>query len=137
MDLPILSAAVFGLAALFVSDGPSVLQSSSTRTAIAKAEGPTALVGQRLYGSEDPIALWDGPVRAEDLSLQDLGRVAEVVTSPEGKAEAVVVAVGGLWGYGSQEVRLGMQRVHLIRAADGGQQLVVDLSNSGAEPVEG
>ena len=135
MDLPILSAAVIGLAALFMSDGASVLQSSSN--ASAKAEGPAAMVGQTLWASEDPISPWDAPLRAEDLSLEGLGRVAEIVTTPEGETKGLVVQVGGLWGYGSQEVELGMDRVHLVRAADGGQRLVVDLSNSGAEPVEG
>lgn len=135
MELPILSAAVIGLAALFMSDGTTVLQSSSTST--SKAEGPTALVGQTLWASEDPISRWDAPPRAEDLPLEGLGRVAGVVTSPEGEAKGIVVAVGGLWGYGAQEVELGMERVHLIRARDGGQRLVVDLSNSGAEPTEG
>ena len=135
MDLPLLSAALIGLAVLSVSEGGddrASLQSSSTQ---AKAEGPEALVGRTLYASEDPISLWDGPLRAEDLSLEDLGRVAQVVTSPEGEAQGIVVAVGGLWGFGSEEVELGMERLHLIEAADGQDRLVVDLSSSGAEPV--
>ena len=135
MDLPILSAALIGLAVFSFSDAGAdraLLQSSSTQ---AKAEGPDALVGRTLYASEAPISRWDGPVRAESLPLEDLGRVAQVVTSPEGEAEGIVVSVGGLWGFGSEEVELGMERLHLIQAADGQDRLVVDLSNSGAEPV--
>ena len=135
MDLPILTAALIGLAAFSLSDGGQdrpLLQSSSAET---KAEGPDALVGQTLYASEDPISRWEAPLRAEDLALENLGRVAQVVTSPEGEAQGIVVSVGGLWGYGAKEVELGMERLHLIQAADGRDRLVVDLSNSGAEPV--
>lgn len=135
MDLPILSAALIGIAVLSVSGdgaGGGLLQSSSSQ---AKAEGAEALVGRTLYASEDPISRWDGPARAEDLALEDLGRVAQIVTSPEGEAEGIVVSVGGLWGFGAEQVELGMERLHLVRAADGQDRLVVDLSNSGAEPV--
>jgi hypothetical protein len=134
MDLPILSAALIGLAVMSVSDATpgGLLQSSSTQS---RAEGPEALVGQHLYASEDPISHWGAPLRAEDLSLEDLGLVAEVVTTPEGEASGIVVSVGGIWGVGSEQVQLGMDRIHLVRARDGAQRLVVDLSASGAEPV--
>jgi hypothetical protein len=132
MDLPILSAAALGMAILsFVGQGDS-LQSSSASSVV---EGPDALVGQTLWASEDPIDRWGDPLRAEDLALEDLGVVAEVVTTPEGEAQAVVVAVGGLWGVGAEPVELGMERVHLIPAADGEPRLVVDLSAAGAEPA--
>lgn len=134
MDLPVLTAAVLGLAAFSMSDGATggLLQSSSTRE--AKAEGPAALVGERLWASEAAIEPWTGPVRAEDLPLEDLGVVARIRTSPEGEAEGLVVAVGGLWGWGAQEVEMGLERVHLVRGADGAERLVLDLSSSGAEP---
>lgn len=130
MDLPILSVAALGLAVLSVTGGGDSLQSSSNSSA---ADGPGAYVGRTLWASEDPIDRWGDPVRAEDLLLEDLGTVAEVVTTPEGEPRAVVVAVGGIWGVGAQEVELGMERLHLIPAGDG-QRLVVDLSASGAEP---
>ena len=134
MDLPILSAALIGLAVMSVSDATpgGLLQSSSTQS---RAEGPEALVGQRLYASEDPVAHWGAPIRAEDLALEDLGIVAQVMTTTDGEASGIVVSVGGLWGVGAQEVQLGMDRIHLVRARDGAQRLVVDLSASGAEPV--
>jgi hypothetical protein len=131
MDLPILSAAALGMAILSVVGGGDSLQSSSVAFPI---EGPDTMVGQTLWASEDPIDRWGDPVRAEDLVLEDLGIVAEVVTTPEGEARAVVVAVGGLWGVGAEPVELGMERVHLIPAADGEPRLVVDLSSAGAEP---
>ncbi len=132
MDLPFLSAAVLGLAALSFTGGETAsLQSAS---AASKAQGAEALVGRSLLGSEEPIALWDGPLRTEDLALEDLGTVAAVRTDPEGRAEGLVVTVGGLWGYGAQEVEMGMERVRLVRGADGQDHLVLDLSSSGAEP---
>ncbi|EYD76467.1 hypothetical protein Rumeso_01888 [Rubellimicrobium mesophilum DSM 19309] len=128
MDLPILAATALGLAVA------SVAGSMDRGAAPHKAEGPAALVGQHLYATEDPIPRWGEPVRAEDFAVEDMGRVARVVTGPDGRPQGLVVEVGGLWGYGAQEVRLGMERVHLLRAADGGDRLVVDLSVSGAEP---
>jgi hypothetical protein len=129
MDLPILAATAIGVAVVSLPD----LQD----TAPAKAEGPAALVGQHLYATESPVPGWGMPVRAEDLSLEDMGQVARVIASPEGEADGLVVRVGGIWGYGGEEVELGMERVHLIRARDGGERLVVDLSAEGAVPVEG
>ena len=128
MDLPILVATGVSLAVM------SVTGIMDRGAAPHKAEGPAALVGEQLYASEAPIPRWGEPVRAEDFALEDMGRVAHVVTSPEGEARGIVVEVGGLWGFGAQEVELGMQRLHLLRAADGGKRLVVDLSVSGAEP---
>jgi hypothetical protein len=128
MDLPILLATGVGLAIM------SVTGTMNRDAAPHKAEGPAALVGEHLYASEAPIPRWGEPVRAEDFALEDMGRVGRVVTSPDGRAQGVVIEVGGLWGFGTQEVELGMQRLHFLRAADGGQRLVVDLSVSGADP---
>lgn len=132
MDLPILSAAALGMAILSVVGGADSLRSDSATSSV---EGPAAMVGQTLWASEDPISRWGDPVRVEDLRLEDLGTVSEVVTTPEGEPEGLVVAVGGLWGFGVAPAELGMERIHLIPAADGGLRLVVDLSASGAEPV--
>ena len=128
MDPPLLAATALGLAVA------SVAGSMDRGAAPHKAEGPAALVGQHLYATEDPIPRWGEPVRAEDFALEDLGRVAHVVMAPDGRAQGIVVEVGGLWGLGAQEVGLGMQRVHVLRAADGESRLVVDLSVAGAEP---
>jgi hypothetical protein len=132
MYLPILSATVLGLAALSITGGD--VASIQSGSASSKAQGADALVGQTLWATEDPIARWGDPVRAEELSLEGLGRVSEIVTTPEGRPFSVVVAVGGLWGFGAQEVELGSERLHLIPGADGQQHLVVDLSAQGAEP---
>ena len=128
MDLPIISAAVIGLTVVSMTDG------IENPTIPHKAEGVAALVGERLYASEDHIITWGAPVRAEDLALEDLGLVSEVITSPEGEAKGLVVSVGGLWGVGAQEVELGLDRVHLVRALGGETRLVVDLSAQGGEP---
>ena len=128
MDLPILAATALGLAVL------SVTGSMDRGPTPHKAEGPAALVGRHLYATEDPIPRWGEPVRAEDVAVEDLGRVAAVLTGPDGRMRGLVVEVGGLWGLGAQEVELGTERLRLLRASDGGDRLVVDLSVSGAEP---
>lgn len=126
MQLAILSTAAFGLATTFAYVGAP--------GAASRAEGPDALVGSPLYGSEAPIARWGDVVTAEELSLEDLGRVAAVTTSPDGTPTGLVVSVGGIWGYGARSVELGMDRVHLVADAAGGERLVVDLSAQGGEP---
>jgi hypothetical protein len=131
MDLPILSAAAVSLVAVLMAPPTGAPIPELDRM----TEGATGLVGATLWASEDPIARWGDPVRPEDLTLDDLGPVARIVTDAEGEARAVVVAVGGLWGLGAQEVELGMDRVHLLEAADGSPRLVVDLSADGAAPA--
>lgn len=128
MNVSILSAAALGLAAMAYSGAPE---------RAAAPQGPVGLVGATLYASESPIDRWGDPVLAEDLPLEGLGTVASVRLGPEGEAEGLVVAVGGLWGYGARTVELGMDRVHLVDAREGGERLVVDLSAEGAEPQEG
>lgn len=129
MDLPIMAAAAAGIAFLTVSGSPE-------RASLAP-RADDALVGLHLYASETPIPRWGAPLRAEDVALEDLGRVAAVVDGPDGTTNGhLVVAVGGLWGWGAQDVEVGLDRLHLLRAADG-QRLVVDLSAGGAAPVAG
>ncbi|WP_210528005.1 PRC-barrel domain-containing protein [Rubellimicrobium arenae] len=129
MDLPIITAATIGLAVFTMADGMDRAKLQS------KAEGAAALVGEHLYATEDPIARWGAPIRAEDLALEDLGQVADVVTGPTGEPQGLVVSVGGIWGFGAQDVELGMNRIHLVRAQGGETRLVVDLSARGAEPA--
>lgn len=131
MDLPILSAALVSLVAVLMAPPTGAPAPELDRMAGAGA----GMVGATLWASEDPIARWGDPVRPEELTLDDLGPVARIVTDAEGRPESVVVAVGGLWGMGAEEVTLGMDRVHLLKSADGTPRLVVDLSANGAAPA--
>lgn len=131
MNLSLVLASAASLAALTLVGG---LRLDAAPTA---PEGAAALVGQGLFASEEPIDRWGDPVRAEDLALEPLGRVAGVLTAADGTPEGVVVAVGGLWGLGSREVSVGMERVHLLGSEDGEARLVVDLSAEGAAPLPG
>lgn len=128
MDLPIFAAAALGLTVL----------SSTVMDRASPAHNPAGagtLVGQHLYATEDRITPWTGPLRAESLALDDLGTVARVLTDAEGEPRALVVKVGGLWGLGAQEVELGMDRVHVVRAGGDDTRLVVDLSAEGGQPA--
>lgn len=129
MEVQLLSAAAVGIALMAVpptDGGPQAGQ-----------DGATDLVGAEVYASEAHIDRWGGPVQAEDLALEGLGTVAKVVTGPDDGSGAVLVSVGGLWGWGAQEVRVGLERLHVLDTAAGGQRLVVDLSAEGAQPVSG
>lgn len=129
MELHFLSAAAVGIALVAVSPADDAPQA---------AAGPLDLVGAQVFASETHIDRWGAPVRAEDVALEDLGIVARVVTPDAGDGSGVLlVSVGGLWGWGAQEVEVEMERLHLLDTAAGGQRLVVDLSPEGAEPVSG
>jgi hypothetical protein len=125
MDLPIMAAAAAGI---------TLVTSLAPERASLPPDGTDALVGAHLYASETHIPRWGEPVRAEDVTLEDLGRVAAVIEGADG-IEHLVVEVGGLWGWGAQDVEVGMERLHLLRA-EGGERLVVDLSAAGALPAE-
>lgn len=125
MEVQFLSAAAVGIALMAVSpdaDAP---------------KGADALVGAKVYASEDHIDRWGDPVRAEDVALEDLGRVEGVVTDRPDGSQVLLVSVGGLWGWGAQDVEVGLDRLHLLRTAAGEDRLVVDLSAEGAEPISG
>jgi hypothetical protein len=129
MDIQFLSAAAVGVALLAASPG---IDSPK-----ADAGGDESLVGAKLYASETHIDRWGEPVRAEDVALENLGTVERVVGSVEDGSGVLLVSVGGLWGWGAQEVEVGMDRLHLLRTVAGDDRLVVDLSAEGAEPISG
>ena len=119
MEIHFLAAAAVGIALMAVSPvGDSK----------ARAEGEVGLVGSRLYASDTRIDRYGDPVAADSLALQDLGTIEDVVTDVRDGAGVLHVSVGGIWGWGAQEVEVGMERVHLLRTADGEGRLVVDLS---------
>ena len=129
MNIPIFSAAALGLALFSAAPDGSIVKD--------RADGVAGLIGARLYASETPIPRWGDPVRAEDVMLEDLGRIESIVDGSGGSGGHVIVAVGGLWGLGAQEVEVGMERLRLLPAAGGETRLVVDLSAEGAEPIPG
>lgn len=125
MELPFLSAAAVGIAMMTLSPATD-----------STSRGPdrVSLVGAPLFASEARIDRWGEPARVEDLSLEALGTVADVVTDPDGQGH-LVVRVGGLWGWGAQEVEVGVDRLRMLRTDAGEPRLVVDLSADGAEPA--
>jgi hypothetical protein len=129
MDLPILSA-VAGLGAALFTLAQAPVEAASTAVA---ALGD--VVGEQLYASSTPVDRYGIVPRAEDLDLEGLGRVAGIIEGADGSAQGLVVAVGGLWGVGAQEVEVGLDRVHLLMAEEGGTRLVIDLSAEHTAPT--
>lgn len=129
MDIQFLSAAAVGVVMLVASPGVDSPKAGD--------DGAAGLVGAKLYASETHIDRWGDPVRAEDVALEGLGTVKGVIGGAEDGSGALLVSVGGLWGWGAQEVEIGMDRLHLLPAASGDDRLVVDLSAEGAEPIPG
>lgn len=125
MEVQLLSAAAIGIALVAFPQADKA------------TDAPGGLVGRPVFASETHLDRWGRPTRADEVRLEALGTVTDVVAASDDRAGAVLVSVGGLWGWGAQEVEVGLDRVHLLEAGGGAGRLVVDLSAEGTEPVSG
>lgn len=125
MEVQVLSAAAVGIALLAMSPADE-----------AKG-GPDSLMGASVFASQTHIDRWGEPIRTDGAALEALGTVTAVVSAPDSAAGAVLVSVGGLWGWGAQEVEVSLDRIHLLESPGGATRLVVDLSAAGVEPIAG
>src|SRR5690606_30162 len=64
------------------------------------------LIGQQVYAGATPDA-------------EVIGDVNDIVLSPDGRAEAVVIGVGGFLGMGEKEVALDFARLNWSEREDG------------------
>lgn len=86
------------------------------------------LLGRTLYASDVALDATASP-RAEALDLRPLGRIEAVEVGADGEVTGAVVAVGGLLGFGAQEVVVDAALIRSLRS-EGGDRLAIDLSTS-------
>lgn len=97
------------------------------------AAGLAAWVG---FGGTPAEPLYDAPVMAADSAvvspeaaddLRQLGRVIDVLRGDGGRALEVTVEVGGLLGFGAQQVVIDASQLVRLDGPDGGHVLVLPM----------
>lgn len=101
-----------------VSEAPA-----ATAPVIAPAEGNLAslIIGESVYNGTGDEA-------------QDIGKVNDVVLSPEGKAQSLVIGVGGFLGMGQKNVALDFDKATWAER-DGDRWLVVEATKESLEAL--
>jgi sporulation protein YlmC with PRC-barrel domain len=101
-----------------VSEAPA-----ATAPVIAPAEGNLAslIIGESVYNGTGDEA-------------QDIGKVNDVVLSPEGKAQSLVIGVGGFLGMGQKNVAFDFDKATWAER-DGDRWLVVEATKESLEAL--
>jgi len=84
----------------------------------------SSLLGKSVYNSSNPDA-------------EVIGDVNDVVMSPDGRAQAVVIGVGGFLGIGEKEVAIDFSRVTWAEVATGSAMAPNTTTTPGATPAAG
>lgn len=90
---------------------------------IIHAEGHLAsnVIGQTVYSSASDDA-------------QDIGKVSDIVLSPDGQAEAAIIGVGGFLGIGQKDVAIEYDLLHWSDR-DGSRYLVVETTKEALDAL--
>lgn len=108
------------------AQAPAAPDQSTTTGAIDKSqltEMPAGeisadnLVGTTVYGAEDA----------------NVGEIGDVVLSPDGNVDAVIIDVGGFLGIGSKEVAVGMDNLSFMTDKDGTKYLYTQFTKEQLE----
>jgi len=108
------------------AQAPAAPDQSTTTGAIDKSqltEMPAGeisadnLVGTTVYGAEDA----------------NVGEIGDVVLSPEGNVDAVIIDVGGFLGIGSKQVAVGMDNLSFMTDQDGTKYLYTQFTKEQLE----
>lgn len=108
------------------AQAPTAPDQSTTTGAIDKSqltEMPAGeisadnLVGTTVYGAEDA----------------NVGEIGDVVLSPEGNVDAVIIDVGGFLGIGSKQVAVGMDNLSFMTDQDGTKYLYTQFTKEQLE----
>lgn len=105
--------------------GPVSAQTTTTTgtTAVATEGGlflPTVehgirashFIGKRVYTAETDVGA--GPVAGQSPDWKDIGEVSDVILSPAGGVDAVLVDVGGFLGIGEKTVAVDLSQIHRV-----------------------
>ena len=75
------------------------------------------LVGTTVYGANDA----------------NVGEIGDIVLMQDGKADAVIIDVGGFLGMGEKEVAVGMDKLAFMTDQDGNKYLYTNFSKEQLE----
>ena len=95
------------------------------------------LIGMEVYSSATNYSAEYGDSRpATSVALSqwdDIGKITDVVLSPEGEVRGVLVDIGGFLGIGAHSVALDMHQVHFLRDETGNEFAAVTSSRGALE----
>jgi len=75
------------------------------------------LIGKRIYTIETEIDVTASMAEA-DTDWNDIGEVKDVVMSPDGKAQSVLLDIGGFLGLGEHTVAVNLNKLNLVADSD-------------------
>ncbi|MBV2144499.1 PRC-barrel domain-containing protein [Falsochrobactrum sp. TDYN1] len=108
-ELPVTSQNMFGNPPAENADKVGFVEAKDGQILVS------SFIGQSVYESEAADA-------------QSVGKLKDLIVSPEGNIEAAVIGVGGFLGVGEKEVAVSPDQVQLATRSDGKKWLVIKAS---------
>jgi hypothetical protein len=93
------------------------------------------LIGMDVHSSEFDYSVYGAdPVASTERTQWDtIGSVNDILITPEGRAQGVLVDIGGFLGLGAHTVALDMSQVHFLRDESGVQFVAVNSTREALE----
>lgn len=85
-------------------------------------------LGKRLYTAEGDVDT--AAINEADANWDDIGEVSDIIMTPEGQAQAVLVDIGGFLGIGEKTVAVSMDQLSIVPDGDNVGDFFVAFSSS-------
>ncbi len=100
------------------------VDSSAENVASAQTVRASNLIGKAVYVTESDVTATE--IDTDAIEWERVGEVNDLVMSPDGEVNAVLLDIGGFLGMGERSVALSMDQLHLVSGMnDGGEYYVV------------
>lgn len=100
------------------------VDSSAETVASAQTVRASNLIGKAVYVTESDVTATE--IDTDAIEWERVGEVNDLVMSPDGEVNAVLLDIGGFLGMGERSVALSMDQLHLVSGMnDGGEYYVV------------
>ena len=100
------------------SNGPMIEREGYTLAQMGEFEVET-LTGSTLYGVND----------------ENIGEIGDLILSPEGQVEGVLVEIGGFLGLGEREVQIPFDRMSIMQSENGDLRAYIDATEEELEAM--
>ncbi|RVV96633.1 PRC-barrel domain containing protein [Mesobaculum littorinae] len=93
------------------------------------------LIGSRIYATEDDVSADTEMADGAESEWDDIGEINDIVLSPDGNVESVVLGVGGFLGIGERDVAIAMDQITFVSDGPDSEDyfLVVNASREDIE----
>lgn len=84
------------------------------------------LIGMRIYNSETEVDASAPVADGAEQEWDDIGEINDLIVSPEGEVQAVILGVGGFLGMGERDVSISMDAIKILNEeGDAGDRFLV------------